>query len=61
MHFFALIDAASEAGHLKGVVPHLIQGGVTFLQYADDTIILLELDDLCLDNLKFLLIAFKIL
>jgi hypothetical protein len=31
----AMIDAASRAGHIKGVVSHLIQGGVTHLQYAD--------------------------
>jgi hypothetical protein len=57
----ALIDAAARAGHLRGVVPHLIQGGVTHLQYADDTILLLALDDLCIANLKFLLISFEIL
>jgi hypothetical protein len=56
-----MIDAASRAGHIKGVVSHLIQGGVTHLQYADDTILLLELDDNSLANLKFLLIAFEIL
>jgi hypothetical protein len=57
----ALIDAAARAGHLRGVVPHLIQGGVTHLQYADDTILLLALDDMCIANLKFILIAFEIL
>jgi hypothetical protein len=57
----AMIDAASRAGHIKGVVSHLIQGGVTHLQYADDTILLLELEDNSLANLKFLLIAFEIL
>jgi hypothetical protein len=34
---------------------------VTHLQYADDTILLLELDDNSLANLKFLLVAFEIL
>jgi mannosylglycoprotein endo-beta-mannosidase len=57
----AMIDAASNAGHIKGVVPNLVQGGVTHLQYADDTILLLELDDNSLINLKFILIAFEIL
>jgi hypothetical protein len=57
----ALIDAATRSGHLRGVVPHLIQGGVTHLQYANDTIPLLALDDSCIANLKFLLIAFEIL
>jgi hypothetical protein len=57
----AMLDAAARAGHLRGVVPHLIQGGVTHLQYADDTILLLDLDDTSIANLKFILIAFKIL
>jgi hypothetical protein len=55
----ALIDAVAREGHLKGVVPHLIQGGVTHLQYADDTILLLALDDLCIANLKFLILPLK--
>jgi hypothetical protein len=57
----AMLDAASSAGHIKGVVSHLIQGGVTHLQYADDTILLIELDDNSIINVKFLLIAFEIL
>ena len=32
------------AGTLKGVVPHLIEGGLNHLQYADDTIIFLDFD-----------------
>jgi hypothetical protein len=39
----------------------LIQGGVTHLQYVDDTILLLELDDISIANLKFLLIDFEFL
>jgi hypothetical protein len=57
----AMLDAAAHAGHLRGVVPHLIQGGVTHLQYADDTILLLDLDDISIANLKFILFAFEIL
>jgi hypothetical protein len=57
----AMLDAAACAGHLRGVVPHLIQGGVTHLQYVDDTILLLDLDDVSIANLQFILIAFEIL
>jgi hypothetical protein len=57
----ALLDVAARAGHIKGVVPHLIQGGVTHLQYADDTILLLDLDDRSIANLKFILISFEVL
>jgi hypothetical protein len=56
-----VLDAASRAGQINGVVPHLIQGGITHLQYTDDTILILELDDNSIANLKFLLIAFEIL
>jgi hypothetical protein len=36
----AMLDAANVAGHIQGVVPHLILGEVSHLQYVDDTIIL---------------------
>uniref|UniRef100_A0A453BV44 Reverse transcriptase domain-containing protein n=1 Tax=Aegilops tauschii subsp. strangulata TaxID=200361 RepID=A0A453BV44_AEGTS len=36
-----ILDKAQRASHLKGVVGHLIPGdGVTHLQYADDTMIM---------------------
>lgn len=53
------LDKAKSAGHIKGLVPHLIPGGVSHLQYADDTIIMVEPDDLGIANLKFLLLCFK--
>jgi hypothetical protein len=56
-----MLDHASSAGHIKGVVSHLVDNGVTHLQYADDTILLIELDDLAIANLKFILICFEIL
>jgi hypothetical protein len=56
-----MLDHASSAGHIKGVVSHLVDNGVTHVQYADDTILLIELDDLAIANLKFILICFEIL
>jgi hypothetical protein len=56
-----LLNHASDAGHIRGVVSHLVHNGVTHLQYADDTILLLELDDLAIANLKFILICFEIM
>ena len=35
-----MLEAAKREDHIHGVVPHLIEGGVTHLQYADDTIIM---------------------
>lgn len=54
----AILDAAKRAGHLRGVMPHLIAGGgVTHLQYADDTILMVEGTSLDIINLKFLLLC----
>ena len=40
----AILDSANGEGHIKGLVPHLIPGGVTHLQYADDAILLVQND-----------------
>lgn len=37
----AMLTRASNAGAIQGLVPHLVDGGITHLQYADDTVILL--------------------
>jgi hypothetical protein len=34
-----LIARAKEDGQVDGLIPHLVGGGVSILQYADDTII----------------------
>jgi hypothetical protein len=34
-----MLENAKKAGEIKGLVPHLIEGGITHLQYADDTIV----------------------
>jgi hypothetical protein len=48
----------NQAGHISRVVPHLIKGGITHLQYDDDTN---PEQDLAIANLKFLLICFEFL
>jgi hypothetical protein len=45
MPFAAILDKANEVGHINVVVPHLTPGGVTNLQYAGDTLMLLQLDE----------------
>jgi hypothetical protein len=40
-----LIQKAQDEGILKGLIPHIIRNGCCCLQYADDTIFLLQ-DDL---------------
>lgn len=54
-----LLDNARKAGFIKGVVPELIEGGINILQYADDTIFMLQDDEVSAKNLKFVLCAFE--
>ena len=39
-----LIGRAKDAGQVGSLVPHLVDGGVSVLQYADDTIIFMDHD-----------------
>lgn len=54
-----ILDKAKRNGLIKGVVPHLVEGGLTHLQYADDTVILMDCDDSTITNMKFLLYCFE--
>jgi hypothetical protein len=54
-----LINIAKLEGHTGGVVPHLVDDGLSILQYADDTIIFLDHDPSKARNLKLLLCAFE--
>ena len=54
-----LIGRAKEAGQVGGLVPHLVDGGVSILQYADDTIIFMEHDLAKARNMKLLLCLFE--
>jgi hypothetical protein len=39
-----MIERAKSDGMFEGVIPHLVDGGLSILQYADDTIIFMEHD-----------------
>ena len=55
-----VLERAKTSGHISGVVGHLVPGGgVTHLQYADDTMIMVEGSELDIINLKFLLLCFE--
>jgi hypothetical protein len=41
------------------VVPHLVPGGISHFQYADDTLILIHNNTEDIRNLKFLLMCFE--
>jgi hypothetical protein len=55
----AILNRAAERGVLQGVTPHLVDGGLTHLQYADDTVLFLENTQQNISNLKFLLCCFE--
>jgi hypothetical protein len=39
-----LISRVKEDGQITGLVSHLVDGGLSILQYADDTILFMEHD-----------------
>jgi hypothetical protein len=53
-----LIKRAKTEGQIDGVVPHLVDDGLSILQYADDTNIFIDNDLEKTRNLKLLLCAF---
>lgn len=57
----AMLDKARLAGHIKGVVRHLIPRGVAVLQYADDTLLLFEPDIHNIAMVKALLLSFELM
>jgi hypothetical protein len=57
----AILEAAKAAGHISGMVPHLISVGVSYLQYANDTIAMIQPEEMGIANLKFLLLCFKLM
>ena len=54
-----LIARAKEAGQVEGVLPHLIQDGLSILQYADDTAIFMSYDIDRARNMKLILSTFE--
>jgi hypothetical protein len=46
-------------GQIQGVVPHLVDNGLSILQYADDTLIFMDDNLDKAKNLKLLLCAFE--
>jgi hypothetical protein len=54
-----MLSKACAAGHIEGVVSHLVPGGISHLQYDDDTLILIQYNEHQITNLKFLLMCFE--
>jgi hypothetical protein len=55
----SIIERAEVHGQIEGVIPHLVGGGLSILQYADDTILFMEHDLAKARNLKLILTAFE--
>jgi hypothetical protein len=59
-NMLALItERAKVDGHIEGVVPHLVDGGLSILQYTDDIILFMEHDLDKAKNLKSILSTFE--
>jgi hypothetical protein len=43
-----LINRSTERGMTRGVIPNLVDNGLSIFQYADDTIIFMENGTKCL-------------
>jgi hypothetical protein len=56
-----MIERAKSDGQFEGVIPHIIDGGLSILQYADDTILFMEHDLEKANNVKLILSAFEYL
>jgi hypothetical protein len=47
-----LLRKAANQGKIRGVMTHLLPEGITHIQYADDTIIMIEGDDASVINIE---------
>jgi hypothetical protein len=54
-----LIARAKDLGQVGSLIPHLVDGGVSILQYADDTILFMEHDTKKAINMKLILCMFE--
>ncbi|WVZ96120.1 hypothetical protein U9M48_041796 [Paspalum notatum var. saurae] len=54
-----IINRAKSEGKVNGVIPHLVEDGLSILQYADDTVIFLDHDLEKARNMKVLLCLFE--
>jgi hypothetical protein len=54
-----LMRKAVDQGKVRGVLTHLLPEGITHIQYAVDTILMVEGDDGSITNMKFILYCFE--
>ena len=54
-----LINRAKTQGQVDGLIPHLIDGGLSILQYADDIVLFMNHDLEKAQNMKSVLLTFE--
>jgi hypothetical protein len=54
-----MIERAKNGSLIERVIPHLVDGGLSITQYADDMILFMEHDLEKAQNLKFILSSFE--
>jgi hypothetical protein len=54
-----MIERAKADCQSEGVIPHLVDGGLSILHYTDDTILFMEHDLEKARNLKLILATFR--
>ena len=54
-----ILDKAVHKNHIKGVLDDLIPGGISHIQYVDDTILMIDGSDHSITNLKLVLYCFE--
>jgi hypothetical protein len=54
-----LISRAKESGKVEEVIPHLMEGCLSILQYADDTTLFMDHDIGQEKNMKLILCIFE--
>jgi hypothetical protein len=54
-----MIERAKYDGQIERVIPYLVDGDLSILQYADDMILFMEHDLEKAKNLKLILLAFE--
>ena len=55
----SLLDKAVQKNHITGIVADLIQGEISHIQYADDTVIMIDGSEKSVTNLKLILYNFE--
>lgn len=54
-----MLDSAIKHGHITGVLNNLILGGISYIQYADDTVSMVDTTEQSIINLKLILYCFE--